>query len=86
MDDLITDSSPRYIRKGNCNRCGWCCKHENCKYLEIKNGIAVCLIHDSPDRPLKCVIFPSAPPILHKECGYSFIDIWEGNKIVKEIV
>jgi len=73
----------RYLRKGQCNRCGWCCKHENCEHLEIKNGIATCLIYKQK-RELKCTIFPDAPPILHEGCGYWFIDTWEDNKIVKK--
>ncbi|MBU1173078.1 MAG: hypothetical protein KKD44_26240, partial [Proteobacteria bacterium] len=63
---------------GECNRCGWCCEHEDCEhYIPSKNGEkAICAIHDK-DRPLKCVEFPAAPPILHEGCGYRFYDKWE---------
>ena len=73
----------RYIRKGKCNRCGWCCKHENCEYLRLKNGKATCLIHDDPKRSDKCKLFPEMPPILHNGCGYYFLDTWENNRIVR---
>jgi hypothetical protein len=80
-------SNIRYIRKGQCNQCGWCCSHEDCEYLGWKEGRAYCKIHPSltggeDKRELKCKLFPEAPPILNEKCGYYFIDLWEDNKIV----
>lgn len=72
---------PRYKRRGQCNRCGWCCEYSNCEYLSKKNGKAICKIYN--DRPLKCILFPQAPPILTETCGFYFLDTWENNRIVK---
>jgi len=77
---------PRYERKGECLRCGWCCLHEDppCLHLEIdESGKATCLIFDSPDRPSKCHNHPGNPPILHEGCGYWFIDKWDSDKVIK---
>jgi len=89
---LFLKSQPRYSRQGECIRCGWCCMHEGtdggpCEHLKKEGEIYTCLLFNSPDRPQKCGLFPSAPPILHKGCGYYFIDRWDGNKRlgVKEI-
>ena len=79
---IVNLKNPRYIRKGKCNRCGWCCQQENCKHLLIEDGIATCLIHKS-ERPLRCSLYPANPPIVHEECGYYFLDTWNNNKIVK---
>lgn len=65
---------------GQCNRCGACCIAEKCKHLLVKDGIATCLIFDSPNRPDYCKMWPNNPPILFKTCGYYFIDTWENNK------
>lgn len=72
----------RYERQGQCNRCGDCCMNEDC--LEFISGNpAICKIYD--ERPLRCRLFPDAPPIPKqlKQCGYWFIDTWEDNKTVK---
>jgi len=75
---------PRYIRGGQCNRCGWCCTHEDCDHFKpASDGIATCLIFGSSERPEKCLVYPGNPPILHPGCGYYFIDQWENNKVVK---
>ena len=73
---------PRYEREGQCNRCGWCCEYHVCdKLSRDENGKAVCTIYE--ERPMRCRVFPEAPPILHEGCGFSFIDKWENNKKVK---
>lgn len=77
--------NPRYIRKGKCNRCGWCCLNEDppCPYLKKEGDKYTCTIFNEPKkRFVRCKMYPDAPPILHKECGYWFIDTWEDNKIV----
>ena len=76
----------RYIRKGKCNRCGWCCLNEKCEHFEMGEKIATCKTYGSKDRPIRCVLFPEMPPILHDDCGYYFLDTWEDNKVVKGIV
>ena len=73
----------RYLRKGDCLQCGWCCKQENCEHLKRFGDIYICLIYDVPDRPEKCKNFPQAPPILNPKCGYYFLDRWENDKVVK---
>ena len=72
----------RYIRKGQCNRCGICCLTEDCEYLEM-NKIATCKIYNDNERQDKCKTFPQAPPITIDECGYYFLDTWENNRIVR---
>lgn len=77
---------PRYTRKGQCNRCGWCCLLEDppCTHLEfIEKGKYNCKIHDKKDRLEKCIVFPGNPPIQNPRCGYWFIDLWENNKMIK---
>ena len=71
---------PRYIRKGHCIRCGWCCLNEDCEHFEFDGKTATCKIYDSPNRPIRCILYPDMPPLLHKGCGYYFIDLWEDNK------
>jgi len=71
----------RYIRMGECIRCGQCCVNEDCEHFEM-NEPATCLIHKK-ERPARCVLFPEMPPILFETCGYYFLDTWEDNKIVK---
>lgn len=73
----------RYTREGKCIRCGWCCLHEDCDYLEIDGELATCLIFGDPVRPNKCVWFPQAPPILNEKCGFYFLDTWDNNRKVK---
>jgi len=73
---------PRYERRGECNRCGWCCLYHSCPLVyfdEEKN--AVCSIYNN--RPKRCKVFPEAPPILNPDCGFYFVDTWENNRIVK---
>jgi len=71
----IAGGMPRYIRKGKCNQCGACCLNENCEHLIfLENGKAFCNIHNKPEHPLKCRIYPANPPINFNTCGYYFVD------------
>ena len=73
----------RYKRQGECNRCGDCCVNENCEHFEV-GSLATCKIYDSPDRPLKCRLFPEMPSLKpNKRCGYYFLDTWEDNRRVE---
>ena len=74
---------PRYIRKGECLRCGWCCIQENCEYLEWDGDTAICKIYNDPDRPEKCKLFPEMPPILNPRCGYWFVDRWDNDRVLR---
>lgn len=85
--NIPSTTETRYIRQGNCLRCGWCCLSEDCEHLgwyeqdgEMK---AHCLIAKSPERPQRCKLFPQAPPLLNEDCGYFFLDRWEGKRRVK---
>lgn len=78
---MVEKVKPRYIRKGECKRCGWCCKYHNCDDLIFVDGLAICSIQET--KPMRCVVFPEAPPILHEGCGYHFLDTYENNRIVK---
>ena len=80
--------TPKYIREGKCNRCGFCClggdKNQPCEYLEWDGEIAVCKVYG--EHPQACKSFPEAPPILTGKCGYYFIDTWIGKTLgVKEV-
>ena len=76
-------SQPRYIRKGECKHCGWCCMHEDCPYLEWKDGKSHCTVHGTDLQPPYCKSFPDMPPIKNEKCGYYFIDKWDNNKRLK---
>lgn len=42
----------RYIRVGECNRCGFCCEQHECPHLSYDSeGKAICLIRDKLDQP-----------------------------------
>lgn len=75
--------SPRYEARGECRRCGACCKVEDdgkpCKHLSFEDGRAVCSIYDS--RFDRCRNFPSAPPVMIDTCGYRFYDTWEDREL-----
>jgi len=69
------------IRKGQCNRCGQCCKFtgkKGCSYLEFKNGIAFCKIYKN--RPSLCRSHPANKKqfivngIEIKNCGFYFVE------------
>jgi len=68
----------RYVRKGECVRCGWCCRADGCEHLKIENGMATCMIY--ADRFKRCRLWPEMPPILYEGCGYWFVDTWEDNR------
>lgn len=73
----------RYLRKGDCLQCGWCCIQEGCTELVFDGEKYRCGRYHSPDRPEKCKNFPQAPPILNPDCGYYFLDRWENDRVVK---
>jgi len=73
---------PRYERMGKCLRCGICCIGEDCEHLLMNDSKATCVIHDDPNRPMKCILFPANPPIVFEGCGYYFLDLWENKRIV----
>lgn len=77
---MIDITKPRYERMGWCNQCGVCCIDENCEHLTWEEGKAFCKIHEN--KPEKCSDFPANPPIVFKECSYTFRDKWE-DKILK---
>ena len=84
----LKQSGRRYSRQGQCNRCGQCCMHEGadggpCEHLIKEGDTYTCLIHDDPNKPKKCGLFPELPPILFKTCGYYFIDNWNNNKVLR---
>lgn len=71
----------RYIRQGECKRCGKCCLTADCKFFEMGEK-ATCKIHDE-ERSVDCELFPEAPPIMFKDCGFYFLDTWKDNRIVR---
>lgn len=73
----------RYLRKGNCAQCGWCCQQEECPHLTFVDGKYYCDIYYSDARPIRCKLFPEDPPIRNEKCGYFWLDRWENDKIVK---
>jgi len=75
--------APRYVRAGECLRCGKCCVAEECEHLTTVDGVATCAIHDDPARPLCCVLFPEVPPLPYDGCGFYFLDRWDDNAVVR---
>lgn len=73
----------RYLRRGRCSQCGWCCKREGCKDLVFVDSKYFCGLFHSKDRPLRCKLFPEDPPVLNPSCGYFWLDLWNGEKLVK---
>ena len=73
----------RYVRKGRCRRCGFCClggkKNEPCEHLAWQGTTAVCCIYGR--HPWGCGVFPEAPPILSEACGYWFVDTWTKRRL-----
>jgi len=79
MDILVNHK--RYIRQGECIRCGQCCVNEDCEHFEM--GVpATCKIHDG-ERPPRCEWFPEDPPIVFEKCGYYFLDTWKEDRVVR---
>jgi len=80
--NIVSGKESRYERRGQCDQCGICCRQESCKYFNGKT----CDIFGSPDRPLKCKLFPANPPILFDTCGYYFVDKLDDRMLgVKEV-
>ena len=72
--EIVSGRKPRYTRHGQCNRCGECCSQEDCEHFGWQGNLAVCVIHDSPDRPEKCRMYPANPPTIFSRCGFYFVD------------
>lgn len=77
---IVHGKEPRYTRKGECIRCGTCCKLEECEHFEEESE-ARCAIHDEADFPERCKLYPSLPPIIFKTCGFSFVDLVDGTEL-----
>ena len=80
----------RYFRKGHCLMCGACCEKEGedggvCEHLSEpdEHKMRSCKIYGTPERPLKCWLFPELPPIPFKGCGFWYIDFYDGGKVIK---
>ena len=84
----------RLIRKGECRRCGFCCRacpHLFPRYDGIRVGYYTCLIYDRRGERCEqckaqhslCIDFPQSPKKhLNPECGYSFYTE-DGREIIK---
>ena len=60
-------------RRGECNRCGACCKILfKCPFLVEDKGMFTCRVYDH--RPPSCRLFPMVPADLREVdgCGFSF--------------
>lgn len=73
---------PRYIRHGECARCGWCCEREECGYFKREGGFATCGRHGN-GQPEKCVLYPEVPPLVSRRCGFWFVDTFEENRVIR---
>lgn len=69
-------------RKGECCRCGSCCRNEAWRCEHLAEDMKTCLVHNS--KPKQCVEFPQARDMvkLPKECTYYWEDMATGG-IVK---
>ena len=57
------------IRRGSCNKCGYCCENTNCPDFDKKSKL--CKIHeDKPDECRKIPEFPMRKS--NPKCGYGF--------------
>lgn len=63
----------KYLRFGECKRCGFCCMNKKCEHFKWENGAAVCGLNGS--MPQECREYPAVPPILTENCGYRFVDV-----------
>ena len=80
----VSGKAPRYVREGRCIQCGSCCLQEDCPHYDAGNGAtSTCKIHDMPDYPERCRLYPSNPPTIFRKCGYYFVDTLEGNRVLK---
>jgi len=78
----------RFERRGECKRCGWCCAQEDCANFSMTDGVADCAIHPTKTggvdtREPKCRRFPQSVPIIHRGCGYWFVDRWNDDRPVR---
>jgi len=73
----------RYVRTGECARCGLCCANEDCEHFTAatETELAICAIFGDPDRPLKCTDWPPSPPIVIEDCEYGFTDTLEDREL-----
>jgi hypothetical protein len=67
----------RLIRRGSCNRCGFCCG--GCHNLEPPN---ICLIYDSRPKDRGCLFYPPHPFERNPKCGFHFYDSETGEEII----
>ncbi len=78
----------RYLRLGECNYCGDCCRDFNedgtpCEYFrEISADFGVCTVYGQEERYAVCPLFPEDPRDFRKfkRCGYFFQDRHDGGK------
>jgi len=80
---VMTGKRPRYKRMGECVRCGKCCETEDCKHFRpaTADSPSSCAIHNDPNRPMKCKIYPANPPLNYDTCGYYFWDVLDKKKV-----
>ena len=64
----------KYLRFGECKRCGFCCGQKRCPDFAWVDGVAVCKVYGNGDMPVACKLYPENPPILTDSCGYRFVD------------
>jgi hypothetical protein len=80
----VSGKAPRYVRAGQCIRCGSCCELEDCPHFDHGDGVSTtCKIHDRPDFPEKCRLYPDNPPTIFKKCGFYFVDTLDDNRKLK---
>jgi hypothetical protein len=82
MIRIVSGKEPRYERLESCARCGRCCAGIECEHLEYDGeGLAVCAIYDSPDRPAFCDEWPIGPPVMFDTCGFRWRDRVDGTDL-----
>jgi hypothetical protein len=80
----------RYLRLGDCNYCGDCCRNWNddgtpCEYFqEITPDFGVCAVYGKPERYTACPLFPEDPQNFRtfKRCGYYFQDRHDDGRLI----
>ena len=50
MQIEYSDKKYKYIRTGECNRCGQCCIDKKCLHFVWVKGVATCLIYNKRDQ------------------------------------
>ncbi len=80
----ITVHGIRFIRSGECSRCGACgCERDGCPHFEHKQGLASCKIYNRRDRFCAqcdtahqgCIEFPDNPwihVVRDGRCSFTF--------------